>query len=191
MFSKMGLDNHNPHHNNSQNNKNSLAKYAAVFIACLAIALPLSNVYALPDDSQQAIVIKSNSAVRDDKQGVTIYSGNVNMTQGSMRISANKVTLFSKNNDIVKIVAEGGSQRASFKQQPRPNEGDIEADAQTIEYHLADDIITLLDDASLKQADGSMISSNKITYDVSAARVEAGGENGQVETIINPKNTFE
>ena len=156
----------------------------------LALGAPAS--FALPEDSQQPIVIKSNSAVRDDKLGVTIYSGNVNMEQGSMRITADTVTLHAENDNITKIIATGNeNQRASFKQQPQPNEGDVEADADTIEYQVNTDVITLLDNASLKQSDGSMISSNKIIYDANAARVEAGGQNGQVETVINPRNTFE
>lgn len=161
-------------------------------IFCWLMATYASSSLALPDDSEQPIYIKSNSAVRDDKQGTTIYAGNVDMQQGSMRIKANKVTLHSTDESITRIVAEGSQEQlASFKQQPEPNAGDTEALAETIEYQVADDIITLINNASLTQADGSTISSNKITYDVNAARVEAGGENGQVETVITPRNTFD
>ena len=167
-----------------------LAVYTAI-TGVLSMSI-LPNAQALPDDNEQPIVIKSNSAIRDDKLGVTIYTGNVNIKQGSIRVKADKVTLSTENNEVTKIIAVGNSEQlASFKQQPELDEGDIEAYAQTIEYQVSSETITLLDDASLKQPDGSMISSNRIIYDVNATRVEAGGQNGQVETVINPKNEFE
>lgn len=179
MLNKLGLN-------------NPRLKPLSYFAVGVLAIIALNKAHALPNDSQQPIVIKSNSAIRDDKLGVTVYSGNVNMEQGSMRIKAEKVTLSVDNNKVTKIVAVGNeAARASFKQQPEPDAGDIEAYAQTIEYQIIDDTITLLDNASLKQPDGSTISSNKITYDVNAARVEAGGQNGQVETIITPQNSFE
>ena len=177
------------------NNKFSqwLGRHAVYVTAIGALNMSiLPNAQALPDDSEQPIVIKSNSAIRDDRLGITVYTGNVNIKQGSIRVKADKVTLSSENNEVTQIIAEGNrNQLASFKQQPELDKGDIEAYAQTIEYHVSHETITLFDNASLKQPDGSLISSNKITYDVTATRVEAGGQNGQVETVINPKNEFE
>ncbi|MEM7692535.1 MAG: LptA/OstA family protein, partial [Pseudomonadota bacterium] len=41
---------------------------------------------ALPDDRRQSIEISANRAVRDDKAGYTIYSGDVVLEQGSLQI---------------------------------------------------------------------------------------------------------
>ena len=53
-------------------------------IAGLLCNLAAAAVLALPDDREQPISIKADKAVRDEKQGFTIYSGNVIMEQGSL-----------------------------------------------------------------------------------------------------------
>lgn len=142
---------------------------------------------ALPEDSQQPILISSNSAIKDDKLGLTIYQGDVDIKQGSLNIKADKVTIYIAAEEVTKIIAEG--KPASFKQQPEPNKGDVLAKANTIEYRVLQKKITLMEDASLDQ-DGSSISGNTINYDINAARIEAAGnneqgdENGRVNVVI-------
>ncbi|MGH1440995.1 MAG: lipopolysaccharide transport periplasmic protein LptA [Cellvibrionaceae bacterium] len=145
--------------------------------------------HSLPEDSQQPILISSNSAVKDDKRGLTIYKGDVDIKQGSLNIKADKVTIYSVSEEVTKIIAEG--QPASFKQKPEPNKGDVLAKANTIEYRVLQKKITLTEDASLDQ-DGSSITGNKINYDITAARIEAAGNKqegdngGRVNVVIPP-----
>jgi len=152
----------------------------------IAASLP---VFSLPEDSQQPILISSNSAVKDDKQGFTIYQGDVDIKQGSLNIKADKVTIYSASEAVTKIIAEG--KPASFKQKPEINKGDVLAKANTIEYRVIQKKITLTEDASLDQ-DGSSIKGNKIDYDIDAARIEAAGNQGQngdggrVNVVIPP-----
>ena len=51
--------------------------------------------FALPDDSQKVIDIEADSAFIDNEKGNAIYIGNVKVTQGSILISANKLTITS------------------------------------------------------------------------------------------------
>jgi len=154
-----------------------------------AMGLVSLSAYSLPEDSQQPILISSNSAIKDDKRGLTIYQGDVDIKQGSLNIKADKVTIYSASEEVTKIVAEG--QPASFKQKPELNKGDVLAKANTIEYRVSQKKITLTKDASLDQ-DGSSITGNKINYDMEAARIEAagskeeGGDNGRVNVVIEP-----
>ena len=48
----------------------------------------------LPEDSKQPIKIESDSAESNQSTGLTEYSGNVFIRQGSMAINADKVTLY-------------------------------------------------------------------------------------------------
>jgi lipopolysaccharide export system protein LptA len=65
----------------------------------LSISLASNWCLALPDDREQPIHISADKALRDEKQGVTIYSGNVQMNQGSMHIEADKRTKSSPGAD--------------------------------------------------------------------------------------------
>lgn len=130
---------------------------------------------ALPDDDQQPILISSNSAIKDDKLGLTIYQGNVDIGQGSLNIKADKVTIYSNTDEVTKIIAEG--KPASFQQQPEVSKGLVVAKANKVEYIIAKQIITLTGEASIDQ-EGSSISSNVINYDLQASRIEAAGEKG-------------
>jgi len=63
---------------------------APVAIATLlAGLLPAGASLALPDDRDQPIRITADTAIRDEKQGFTVYTGNVHMIQGSLDILAN------------------------------------------------------------------------------------------------------
>ena len=157
-----------------------------------ALILLSASVYALPEDSQQPIHISSNSAIKDDKQGLTIYEGDVTMTQGSLKIEAEKITIYSNTDQVTKIIASG--KPARFKQQPKADQGDVLASANTIEYRLLKKAITLTENASLHQ-DGSTITGNSISYDIDAARIEAGstgdksGDNIRVNVVIPPPSS--
>ena len=85
---------------------------------------------ALPDDANQPISIVADSAIKDDKLGLTIYEGNVSITQGSLNILADKVTVFIVAEQVSKMVAIG--KPASFKQQPNVDAEDVIAKADTL-----------------------------------------------------------
>lgn len=170
---------------------NQLASLISMSVLTFSVAMllisPLS--FSLPEDSQKPILISSNSAIKDDKLGLTIYQGDVDIKQGSLNIKADKVTIYSVAEEVTKIVAEG--KPASFKQQPEINKGDVLAKANTIEYRVSQKKITLTTEASLDQ-DGSSISGDKINYDMQAARIEAAGntksngEDGRINVVIPP-----
>ena len=104
------------------------------------------QVFALSTDRDQPINIEADQAEADDKSGVTIYKGDVIITQGSMRILGDKVTIhFDDNQDITKVVAIG--KPAKFRQQP---DGEVEfqnAEARTLEFYTSEDTIVMLGNA--------------------------------------------
>jgi lipopolysaccharide export system protein LptA len=158
-----------------------------LLVVTLALCLAIFSLkaQALPEDSQQPVRISADSAMKDNKNGLTIYTGDVDMNQGSMNIKADKVTIYIENEEITKIIAVG--KPARFKQKPEPDQDNVLAKALTIEYRVTDEIITLTEEASLDQQ-GSIITGNKINYDINAARVEADStESGRVEVVIPPK----
>ena len=59
----------------------------------LGAALGSVSAWALPNDQQQPIRIQADDAQLDDKNGVATYTGDVIITQGSMKVTGNKVTI--------------------------------------------------------------------------------------------------
>jgi lipopolysaccharide export system protein LptA len=69
-----------------------------------ALAMPCM---ALPDDRQQPISIESDYAERNEKTGRTVYRGNVVISQGSVLIEAEEITLHVENSKISRIECTG------------------------------------------------------------------------------------
>jgi lipopolysaccharide export system protein LptA len=135
---------------------------------------------ALPNDANQPISIVADSAIKDDKLGLTIYEGNVSITQGSLNILADKVTVFIVAEQVSKMVAIG--KPASFKQQPNVDAKDVIAKADTIDYFILDKKIILTENALLNQG-GSTLTGKVINYDIDAAKAQA---RGGVQVVMEP-----
>lgn len=154
-----------------------------------------STVFALPDDRSKPIEIQANSAERDAKTGITTYTGNVDVQQGSIHITANTVVLNSdKNNKLTKIHATGSP--ATYHQQLTGPKDVVDAQGINIYFDVSKNLLTLQDNASLKQQSGS-IKGDRIEYDTKSERVKAqssrsgSNDNSQRITVIIPPSTSE
>ncbi|WP_422412984.1 MULTISPECIES: lipopolysaccharide transport periplasmic protein LptA [unclassified Endozoicomonas] len=147
---------------------------------------------ALPSDRQKPIEIESNTADIDNKKGVSIYKGNVVMIQGTTRITGDKVTIYSVQQEVKKIVAEGDKERAYYEEQQPDDQGILKAWGHTIDYQVAGDKIQLIKQAQLTQK-GDTFTGERIDYDLTKQTVNAkGSENksnpdGRVKMIYQPK----
>ncbi len=158
---------------------------AILFIAAI---LPLT-VFALESDRDQPIDIESDRAVFHEQEGYTVYSGNVRLSQGSILLEAAEISIYFEDGNVYKLLASGD--RAYYEQLPAENEGKVVAQANTIEYLLQDDLINLIQDASLTQ-DGATLNGELITYDVRNHLLKANnrsddqesGESGRVRVTI-------
>ncbi len=155
--------------------------------ACLGAALLLLAlaVSALPEDRLQAIKITADEALRDEKQGFTVYTGNVRMEQGSLQIQADKITIYHRVEEADRIVAEGSPAR--MQQQPEPDKGLIHARALVIEYYKAEERVHLNQEARIEQQ-GSIVTGDRIDYLIAEQRVKADsgqdGNGSRVEVVI-------
>ncbi len=170
----------------------SISKLLCFTLVFCAVTLTTPKVNALPDDRNQPIEVQANSAERDAKTGVTTYSGNVDIRQGSIHISAASVVLKTDQNDeLSTILAKGGP--AQYEQQITNAEDRIHAMGNTINYHVKDDLIILEQNASVEQK-GSVIKGEHIEYDVKSERVSAQGaqkgssDNSKRITVVIPPN---
>lgn len=162
-------------------------KFVRALALCLLVSLTSSSLWALPSDRAQAIHIESDSATRNDKTGITVYTGSVRIKQGTMRIAADKVTVYTTDRVVSKIICLG--KPAVYQQQPQTEDELMTARANSIEYRLAKEIMVLTGNASVDQG-GSEIKGPVINYDLKQELMQAGGE-GRVQMVIPPSQQQE
>lgn len=158
----------------------------SLLLAGLLLAVCCPPASALPGDRQQPIRISADSALRDEKQGFTVYTGNVELVQGSLQIRAERVTIHHRMDAAERIVAEGSP--AHLQEQPEPEKGLLHARARVIEYFNSEERVQLRREASIEQ-DGSVVTGDSIDYFIAEQRVRAdsdsSGDSGRrVEVVI-------
>ena len=149
-------------------------KLYANFFAFLLFAVFANNASALSTDKQQDMEIEADSAEMDDIKGLTVYRGNVVVTQGSMRITGQTLTVhFNENDDMELAIMEG--KPATYRQLPDNSEKYDEAESLRMEYYALKDYIILIDKALVKKPDGSRMTGSRIEYDTVLSQVKAKG----------------
>ena len=157
----------------------------------LVCSMAAQAAFCLPDDSTKAIHITSDQALRDEKRGITIYRGNVELDQGSLHISANRITIFRIVEDGDKIIAEG--QPATLQQQPNIDEELVRAQAEIIEYYKDEDRVRLKNSAHIQRG-GSTVTGETIDYFIAKELVKASSDKSQVNSrveVVIPATTLQ
>lgn len=141
------------------------------------------NVFALDTDRQQTINIEADQAEQVSENGIEkiTYTGNVKIIQGSMKIAGNKVTVYSQNREVNRVVAQGTP--ANFEQQSKNQEPPIKASAKTLDYQLSNNTILMMENASLTQGK-SFVSGKTINFNLLTERVRA---ETRVKMVLEPQ----
>ena len=156
-------------------------RHIKTILCCL---LPLAA-FALPNDREQPVSIAADNATFNEKTGVAIYRGNIDIQQGSLRITADElmVTTDSKGS-VLTGIAKG--KPAHFQQRPAADKGIATAEAEEVTYQAREGIITLKINAKLQQ-DGSSFKSNEISYNLELGEIEAKGDKqNRVQLVFPP-----
>ena len=155
------------------------------FLLGLSAALGSASAWALPTDRDQPIHIQSDDAQLDDKQGVATYKGNVIITQGSMKITGNTVTITRNATGDVDVFTAVGN-LAYYEQKPAVDKPIVQAYGMTIQYFAAQNRIVLIDKAKVIN-DGNTSEGEKIVYDTVRQVVNAGRATGSKVTTPRPR----
>ena len=157
------------------------------YAGCLLVsALYSGSGYALESDSDQPIVIDSNTATYDDAKAISTYTGNVISIQGSIRVNSDKLVVYFINGEADKMVFTGNL--AKFKQTPKEGDQDITGEALTGEFYPKKNLLVLIDKATVWQGSG-VYSSDYIEYDLKTSLVKAGENTSaskRVHVILQP-----
>lgn len=155
--------------------------YPRTLVLTLLLTLTSQFANALPDDREQAIHISADKALRDEKRGLTVYSGNVVLDQGSLHISADRITVYRIEEEGDKIIAKG--QPALVQQQANANEDLMRAHADVIEYYKGEDRLRLHSNAQIEQG-GSIVKGQTIDYFIEQQLVKAVSDQSQEDSRV-------
>lgn len=167
---------------------NTWIKYAFIVKVTLMVwALPIFA-YALPSDASQPIRLSADKATYSERLGVTTYSGNVIISQGTLKITASNITVnLNTDKSIGSAVATGSP--ATFEQVVSEQKGLAKGVAKKIDYNAKTGIVTLSGNAKLTQ-NGASFAGNTIRYSLKMGDVEATAGGGQrVELVFPPSES--
>lgn len=170
---------------------------ALALAACLVGVVPWA--YAEKADRDKPILIEADNLRHDDARQVSVFTGNVALTKGSLilraaRIEARKTT---ENHQFVVATAAPG-QRVYYRQKRDGVDEAIEGEAETIEYDSKAEQVRLSQRAVMRRYIGARLSDeasgNLIVYDnaTDSYRIDGGpsnsvGSSGRVRVMLSPR----
>lgn len=159
-----------------------------IFFALILQAAPLQSL-ALSSDRDQPMLIEADQAELDDAKGISIYRGNVKVTQGTLVLTGDVMTVHMNSGDIEKVVIDG--KPATYRQRPDGKDKDVNAKSLRMEYFTSPERIVLTKKAEVQQG-GDVLRSERIVYDVEKDHVNAGtgkpGKDDRVHITIQPRS---
>ena len=136
-------------------------------------------VVALPEDAKQPIEIEAESVIVDELSGFNEFSGNAEVRQGSLLMTAELIQVQTNTDGVETMKATGTVDSPAKYIQSQENQARfIEATATLITYDVNEGMIFLVGNAYLIQGFDSF-SGDTLTYDISNDKVIVkGSEDG-------------
>jgi len=157
----------------------------ARLVSFLVLLLPL-QVFALSGDAQQPIHVEADSLEIRDKENISIYSGNVRLSQGSQEFRGERLVLnFNQQKELVLMTMTGTP--ATFRQIDDQQQ-EMSGQADQMEYRASESTLLLLGNAKFTHV-GNTIESNTIRINTKTESIQAGSteSDGRVRMLILPK----
>ena len=164
---------------------NKLGLYMAMWAALLA-----SPAHAEKADREKPVNLEADTVTLDDIKKISVYQGNVIMSQGTLMLRADRVQVTQNASGLDKVSASGHP--VAFRQKVDGRDEFIEGFADHIEYDSVSGQLELIGQAMLRRGSdelhGAQISYNANTefYKV-IGQPDAKTPSGRVRAVIRPK----
>lgn len=158
----------------------------------LAILLLMSaavlNVHAERADRDKPIHVEADAVRIDDLKKLAIYEGKVILSQGSLRVQADRIEVRQDAEGFLTGVATG--RPVHFRQRLEGRGDWVEAWANRVEYDARRELVRLIGEAYLKKGEEEL-RGDLITYDARSEVYQASGglpgqKSGRVRAVILP-----
>lgn len=150
------------------------------------LALTPSLTVALPEDRTQPIHLEASRGQLDQKTGVSVYEGNVVITQGSMRLTADTVTIYLKDNNFQRMEATGAP--VNLRYRPTADKPELQGASPRVEYDVVGAKVIMSGGARLTQGQDTF-TGERVEYDLKGdvVRARSAGDNGRIQFTIQPR----
>jgi lipopolysaccharide export system protein LptA len=160
------------------------------FFAVLCAALLASPAHAEKADRDKPVNLEADSVTLDDVKKVSVYQGNVILSQGTLILRADRVQVTQTESGLDKIVATG--RPAAFRQKVDGRDEFIDGFASRIEYDSVNSQLELIGQARLRR-NGDELRGEQISYNANTEFYKVVGQpdaktpSGRVRAVIRPK----
>lgn len=137
----------------------------------LTLLLSSLNVAAaLPEDRKQPLDINADWSEFSGGTPTGIYRGNVVLTQGNLKITADEAIFQLQDGELEYIIATGNPVR--IKDLPQENDAWIIGEGGSLSYYPKRQMLELEHNAKIEQ-NRDTVSANKITYNLDTRTINA------------------
>mgnify|MGYP001821655763 CR=1 FL=1 len=153
-------------------------------ITCLFCLTP--SLMALESDRQESLEVSANSTDGTLGDGVTTLRGNVDIRQGTLRITADEAEVKKVDGRVGSVTFRG---QPAFLEQEIEEQGLVQATANVIDYQVASGLVTLSGNADVKHPQ-YQISGELLTYDLNIQHFQGSGDengNGRIHILLDPE----
>ena len=166
-------------------NKINFTQYNFIALALMMLYAPAA--LTVNGEIENNIQIRANYMKFNIETGNSTYEGDVRITQGSIELTGDKVTIQRQQDKIQQINIDGQPARYI---QDEDTENKIHATSQHMQYFANEHRLVMTVDARLEQTSHT-IDSQRIVYDTKNKTVIAGDEkneqSGRVNITLTPK----
>jgi lipopolysaccharide export system protein LptA len=181
----------------------SLARLAAVFAVAVPLAFAWSSAHAERADQDKPLNIEADNMTYDDLKQLTIFTGHVVATKGTILLRADHVEVKQDPQGYQYATGTSSGTNLSYFRQKRDGLNEyIEGNAIRIDYDGKQDLTTLTNRAVVRRLQGlskivDEVHGDVITYDgqkdfytaQSGSGIQTGSGTGRVRAILAPRNT--
>ena len=174
-------------------------KFKNRLLTTLLLSLVVSSTaFSLPEDQTKPIELEADQAKLNNKTGVSEYTGNVIIIQGTAKLNADRVLLYSENNEVTRMEAFG--EPAKYQQILNIGEDPTHIEGQKLDLKVKENIALVTGNGKVFRGK-DILTGNKITYSLDTGELKASRQeptngsaeenNSRVKFIINPQQTNE
>lgn len=158
----------------------SINKILQPLLTVLLLAYTPLAALALESDVDKPIEVEADSVEIDEGNNKSVYKGNVVLVQGSIRLTADRVTVIQNDDKSDQIQAVGNPVRIT--QKPADGKKPVKGHSSRMEYYVDSDMLYLIGNAVLTQ-DQDTFKSDRIAYDRKKSLIK-GGTSAQGKTRV-------
>lgn len=173
-----------------------LKRAPLLLLGALIVVLAPGMSWAEKADRGKPMTIEADKpSTVDMNRQIVVFAGNVVITQGTMRIEADRVEVRDgAGGQRTAVATAGAGKLATFRQKRDGVDETLEGRAARIEYDSRADVVRLIGDAQVRRLRGGTpadeITGNLITYDNGAELFSVQGgtsaTEGRVRAVLTP-----